>query len=103
MYIYEILEWTKLIYTDRKQVSGCLRLGREGDCKEVATNYLGKWKFSLSMWWWLHGCMHLTKLIELCTLNCYIFMACKLYPNNVFNKARWDGILKRSCSQGVRT
>ena len=43
------------------------------------------------------------KLIELCTLNCYIFMACKLYPNNVFNKARWDGILKRSCSQGVRT
>ena len=92
VHLYEIIEWAKLIYSDRKQVSGCLRLGEgvwwqrsgrelSGEMEVLSLDVVG-------ITWY----MHLTQTIKLYTLNCCILMVFKLHLNFAYfskGKVEW--------------
>lgn len=56
-----------LIYSDRKQVSGCLGI-KKWFTKEPEENF---WRCWIWLWWWFHKYKHMSKLIKLYTFNTY--------------------------------
>lgn len=53
-------------YKDRRQISGWLGQGMGSGVDYKGGNFLRWWECSnTGLWWWLHNCIHLLKLIKL--------------------------------------
>lgn len=69
----KILELSKLIYSEREQISGCLKLGGlwlKGSIKGV-----GEREVFLIVWWlWFYGCVQWPEVIDLYILNGCTFL-----------------------------
>lgn len=78
---------------DRKQIVGCPGPGLAGRMQardyRGALENVGGWACSLSwLWWWFHGCLHMSKLVKLLTLNTCSFLSVNYASLKVFTIRR---------------
>ena len=59
--------------------------------EEAWENFWRWWMCLLPwLWWWLHGCLHMPKLMKLCTLNMYSVFAYDFLLNKaILNKKEY--------------
>lgn len=93
--LYKICSKWTLICTDTKQISGCLRVPeeagrevREGSRKSKRDSWGCRICSSSWLWWRLHECTHMSKLIKLYTLRAVCHIKIKLL--NFINEIRHE-------------